>query len=79
MCRYCDEKTIQSTPVRSNCDPVREHFDSLIVNAYQGMELIITIRNTAYGIPLNFCPFCGRKFDNRNTQFIDSFTNNSSP
>lgn len=73
MCKYCKDYSVESTPVRSNCNPVSELFTSLIADAGNGgKELVVSHKGKAFGIPLNFCPFCGEKIKG-NESYIENY------
>lgn len=72
-CRFCKNQSAESLPVRTNCDMLAEQFITLMADMGNRKEIVIHTKGKAYGIPVNFCPFCGRMFDGRNIEFIESY------
>ena len=62
QCEYCKDYTLESLPIISNCGPLFERFDAQISDMGNGgKEIVITTKGNAFGIPINYCPICGRK------------------
>ena len=62
QCEYCKDHTLEGLPIISNCDPLFERFDAQISDMGNGgKEIVITTKGNAFGIPINYCPICGRK------------------
>lgn len=63
-CIYCKDYTTQDLPVISNCDPLYERFFALIADMGNGgKEIVILTNGKAFGLPINYCPICGRKLE----------------
>ena len=61
-CEYCKDYTLEGLPIISNCDPLFERFDAQISDMGNGgKEIVITTKGNAFGLPINYCPICGRK------------------
>lgn len=61
-CIYCKDYTIEGLPIISNCDPLFERFNALIADMGNGgKEIVVLTNGKAFGLPINYCPICGRK------------------
>ncbi len=59
-CQFCCGKSVPDyVPINSNAD-LRKTFCILAQGANK-KEIIMSINNVAYGVEVEFCPFCGRK------------------
>ena len=72
MCKYCEDHSLNGIPVRTNCNTVADRFIALIADMGNGKEIVIHSDGKAYGIPLNFCPFCGERIEG-NEDFIHNY------
>ena len=62
QCEYCKDYTLEGLPIVSNCDPLFERFNAMIVDMGNGSkEIVIITKGNAFGLPINYCPICGRK------------------
>ena len=73
MCKYCENHSTASVPVRGNCNPVSEGFISLIADTGNGGKSLVIHHDVAFEIPLNYCPFCGEKIKG-NESYIENYT-----
>lgn len=73
MCRFCKDRSLENVPIRTNCDIVADRFIALIADMGNGKEIVIHANGKAYGIPVNFCPFCGQRF-NGNEKYIEEYS-----
>ncbi len=71
-CKYCKDHSIESTPVRGNCNPLSERFTSLIADTGNGGKALVIHHDVAFEIPLNYCPFCGEKIKG-NESYIENY------
>lgn len=61
-CIYCKNHTIENLPIISNCDILSERFLTLIADMGNGCkEIVIHHKDKTFGIPISYCPICGRK------------------
>ena len=61
-CVFCKKHTIENLPIISNCDVLSERFLALIADmGNDSKEIVIVHGAKAFGIPINYCPICGRK------------------
>lgn len=59
-CKFCNGKWInEEIQIRSNAD-LRKTF-CLIAQGAAKKEFIFSVGSTAYGVEIDFCPFCGRR------------------
>ena len=72
-CRFCKDYSLDSVPVRTNCDMLTERFTALMADMGNGKEIVIHTKGKAFGIPVNFCPFCGEKFIG-NENYIENYS-----
>lgn len=62
QCEYCKDYTLECLPIVSNCDPLFERFSAMIADMGNGgKEIVIITKGNAFGLPINYCPICGRK------------------
>jgi hypothetical protein len=62
QCEYCKDYTLEGLPIVSNCDPLFERFSAMIADMGNGgKEIVIITKGNAFGLPINYCPICGRK------------------
>ena len=62
QCEYCKDYTLEGLPIVSNCDPLFERFSAMIADmGNDGKEIVIVTKGKAFGLPINYCPICGRK------------------
>lgn len=72
MCKYCENNSTASVPVRGNCNPVSERFISLIADTGNGGKSLVIHHDVTFEIPLNYCPFCGEKIKG-NESYIENY------
>jgi hypothetical protein len=59
-CKFCNGKWInEEISIRSNADLCKTF--CLIAQGDAKKEFIFSVNSTAYGVEIDFCPFCGRR------------------
>lgn len=58
-CPFCKDRTLEELPIKSNADLSRTL--AMIAQGDQKKEIVLSVKGTAYGIEIDFCPKCGRK------------------
>lgn len=61
QCEYCSETGNKVLVIKSNCSSQRK--GALIANGENSKELIFFVELNTYGIPIKYCPICGRKLE----------------
>ena len=62
MCKYCENilpKLPAELPIKSNADLSRTL--AIISQGDRKKEIVLSVKGTAYGIEIDYCPICGRK------------------
>lgn len=61
-CVFCKKHAIENLPIISNCDVLSECFSALIADMGNDCKEIVIVHDAkAFGIPINYCPICGRE------------------
>lgn len=58
-CPFCKDRTLEELPIKSNADLSRTI--AMIAQGDQKKEIVLSVKGTAYGVEIDFCPKCGRK------------------